>query len=651
MAWESSISDFACVCPVSGEDSSAAVTRLLGKFSSFASFADFSSYIPNFNGLSATQILSPVQIANLALTEDVLSDSSKAELLITGVSGLSFTQLDGFLSSFQATAEQKNIVSLPNLSIRASLFSAIYSTVSRQYSSFSTEQWISYWQGKFRLFLPSITESQIQLIPNNINCNAFQTIISACGSQYSAFSEGIKQAIANKASSYLSAQKIAAGSACPTNTGDSGVWLNSNFGSFSKYFTLTAITNIFPGFQVLSAVNYLTAEQLGSYIANKDILADQDKIAQVLTGISSATIGSFMDAFNAAASQMGITSISNAQVKTFFLGEIFCKLGSAFSSFTSADYISWFQGRLTFFTSSIDAKALGFLPTDIDCDSLAAIIGGLKDVQHPSNPDAVYNFAKSVLQAQLANNGVACTANGLDSRGWLIKYFGQYISSATWSDISGLYPNFQVMEVTDLLTQVQLGSAVSSTSIIHNSTAITTLVYSFSGTIEEFYSFVGSIRNNVLLNPSLMSNPKVKESFLMMIAQVVFSSFTDMSLSTTQNWITEIGFLLPSINATMLDFIPNDISCDQYQSIVSALDATYSTLTIQKKKDIATFEMNFLTSKANIDGSPCSDGIRNTAQYAQKNFGTFCSEITADDVAVFYPSLDTVSFTQYCSLS
>ncbi|XP_063788898.1 uncharacterized protein LOC134944245 [Pseudophryne corroboree] len=438
------------VCPVSGEYSTTAVQRLFGKFSVFVSYADIQRYIPSFDGLSAIGVLSPDQIATLTFSGDILNNQDKAQILIQTLSGFSFTQLDSFLSSFQTTADQNNKISLPNLSIQSSLFNAIYAKVSTQFTIFTNAQWTDYWQGKFSLFLASITDTQIQQIPNNINCNAFQTIISALGSQYNALSGDIQQSIFNKAKSYLTAQRIATGSACPSITGDSGMWLKANLGAFSSYASIGDILAINSGFQVLSSVKSLTAQQLGSYIANNAILSDQNTITTVLDGINSQNIGAFLDTFNAACSQNGITGITNAQVKSLFLGEIFCKLSSAFSSFTVNDYISWFQGRLTFFVNSVNAKALGFLPVDISCDSLSAIVGGLTAAANPENPSDVYSFIKSVLNNQLSSTGSSCTGGGLGSRGWVLQYFGVYITYASWSDIVLLYPTIKVVSCVDI---------------------------------------------------------------------------------------------------------------------------------------------------------------------------------------------------------
>ncbi|XP_075035380.1 uncharacterized protein LOC142097443 [Mixophyes fleayi] len=636
------------VFPVSGEDSSAAVTRLLGKFSVFTSYGDLQRFISNFNGVSAVPILSPQQMADCALSGDVLSNEAKAQAIIAAVSNLSFIQLEIFLSSFQATAEQKNIVSLPNLKIRGFLFSAIYAKV--QFSSFTDDQFMDYFFGKLNLLLPSMTASHFQQIPDSINCAAFRIIIAACSSHYKVLSEVDKKGISDQALTYLKTQKMSTGSACPTNTGNSGELLNSNFGLFSEYVTLGDILQLYEDFDCLSAVKYFTPMQLASCTVNSDALTDKDKMAKCTDETNSDTIGYFMDAFNDGLSQKGITELPNVQVKKFILGEVFCKLRPILPSFTTTDCTNWFQERLKLFRDSIDAKQLSYL-SDSSCDCLSAIMGGLNEAENPENPGSVCDFVIQALQKKKSDTGAACTGNGLDSGVWLVKYFGKYSASAEWSDIFYLNANFQVVENADKLTPVQLAKACTNTNIIRNVTAIDIVVSTFTGRVSDYQSFLETVRDVVLKDSSLMPNKKVCGSFLMGAANIMFKGVPELSLEQTKHLVTTMDYLLPSINATVLDQMPMDISCKQYQIVVEGIVQNFGISPIQMKKDIIAFQLTFLNEKVVTDGDACSAGIRNSAQYAEKNFGESCSMIPAEGVAAIYPLIDQIHFTQYCSLS
>ncbi|XP_040297350.1 uncharacterized protein LOC121008721 [Bufo bufo] len=248
------------------------------------------------------------------------------------------------------------------------------------------------------------------------------------------------------------------------------------------------------------------------------------------------------------------------------------------------------------------------------------------------------------------STGVACTSADLNSRLWLQKYIGKYIASGTWQDIKSLYPNFQVMEVTDLLTRVQLADASATSSIISNYTAVSTLLFSFSGSLDDFGAYLDTFQNYALKNPTLLS-PKIKEAILMAVADALFPLVGSLSVQVTEEWLNRISFLLPAINSTILGEIPLAISCDKYQLFVTAFDGVYNSLKSTTKQDIATFQKSFLVNKYTMEEDGCSLGTSSTASYIQNNIGLFCKQFTAAEVIQFNPAISEVSFTEFCNLS
>ncbi|XP_069840173.1 uncharacterized protein [Dendropsophus ebraccatus] len=631
-------------CPKSGESSRDTITRIFGKYRIYATFADLNTYVNPLNGLSAIDLMSPTQKANLAFTDGILSNTTKAQVLVDSIANMTFSELDTFLSSFQDIAQQQGISSLPNPEIRDNIFDPIFQTTSVEFYHFTNGQWDSYWNYKLKPFLPSLTTRQVQQIPEGINCNAFQSFISGCSSRYNELTNAVQDAIYRKAYNFLNNKKTPSGPACPVNSGGSGAWLDANLGLFSELASVSQIIILDPGFIVTEAIAHLTANQLGVYVASNDVLSDKDKIAKVMGGITAETIGDFMDAFNAGAVKAGISQFGSAAVKKFFMGEIFCKLGSIFSSFTASDYTDWFQTKLKLFVPSIDAKSLGFISTDITCDSLGAIMTALNSVKNPENPDAVYSFSRSVLEAKQD----ACTT-GMDSRTWLVTYFGQYASQGVWSVFVSLYPNLQVTEVTDLLTASQLASASSSSSSSSSFSTITTVLLSFNGSIDDFLLYMNTLKLSYLQGSSILANPKVRDILMMAVADNVFPYFPEFTLETTKSWLNAMSFLLTSLNGTTLQPMPLTISCPQFQAFVHSVNLVYSSLTLVRKQDFANFVVTYLTSQFNQTSEACTTDQYNTAAYVQANMGQFCAQITAQQVSKFY-AVNEVSYNNVCNM-
>ncbi|XP_053327437.1 uncharacterized protein LOC128501828 [Spea bombifrons] len=606
---------------------------------------------PDFDGLGAIDSLSAEQVGDLAFSGDVLNNESSAGVLVNSLDRRPFNQMDSFLTSFEANAEQRGMVSVANTNIRSSMLNVIYGKLSSHFHSFTIEQWRDVFLFKLRFFLGSITESQIDLLPGNIDCDVFQIIVSALDRHYQDLSPGARQAFYQKAKAYLLAKKQGTESACGAKTSGSVGWLLANLGSFRALASYQDIISLKPDFMFTDAVLILNEKQLASYSVESDALRDKDKIAKVFTGVSNLDLGAFLDAFNLAAEEKQLTQLPSSEVRKFFIGEVFCQLGRRFSLFTTADFTNWLQVKLKLFTSGLNAKTLGFIPVDISCDSLAAIIQVLSNVQNLEFSEDIYTFLQSVLESQLKNSGSACTSAELSDREWLLKYFGKFSTYAKWSEIVALHPTFQGLNTADLLTDTQLASASVSTFIISNVTAINDLFLSISGDSDFLLNFLGSLGDFVLKDSSLLANTKVRDAILMNTAEIVFVDFNTYSLAKVQNWMTTISFLLPGINATMLDFISLDLPCAYYQVVIHALDKVFPSLTSNKKNEVANFAKKYLAHQQRENDNICLPASGEVIEWINNLLGRFCRVLTVSDIQTFYPDLDTVSYTRVCVLS
>ncbi|CAM4519061.1 unnamed protein product [Lepidochelys kempii] len=325
------------------------------------------------------------------------------------------------------------------------MFSAIFSKVRGQFTTFSIFQYKDWFQNKLGLWLASINASALATIPQKIPCGVYQIIMSGLDSSFQDMSPASQQDVYNFAKDYLTAKASQGGAPCTENTQGSLGWLHANLGSFSTLSTYGDLIGINADFSAVDAVAGLSPVQLASYVLASDVLWDSDKAGKVFGSLNSHTTGEFLDAFNAAAQQRHLSQLPHANVRRFILGEIFCHLSTVFKLFTTEDYVVWFRERLTLFLSSLHAQNLGFLPTDMSCDSLAAIVKILSD--HTANgtyenPEDIFSFIKRVLHFQLQNSGSACAQGITADRQWLLKYFGLFTAYGLYSDFITLKSRF-----------------------------------------------------------------------------------------------------------------------------------------------------------------------------------------------------------------
>ncbi|CAH2307396.1 Hypothetical predicted protein [Pelobates cultripes] len=636
-------------CPVPDESSSQWIERLLKRFFKYSKYTAITGIDSNFNGLQVINLLTPHQLADFAFTGNVLTNTESASALATTLGNYGFTQINDFLDSFNAAADATGTVVLPNRETSSSLLNVIYGKASAQFNGFTSDNWINFWSHKLRLFISGLTGDQINLIPFNIDCRAYQGIISTLSNNYDQLSNETKQAGFTFAKTYLLGRKQQTGSVCIPQTPGSSALLKYNLGSFQNMVSYQEISNLFQDFSFTDAAPLLDEEQLAYYSVKSGALRDTDKITSIMASVSNLDVGLFLDYFNLAAGEAGLTQLPNSQVRDIILGEVFCKLGLKFPLFSASDFTNLFSDRLKFFTSGLSSKTLGFINTDISCDSLAAIVQSLNDVVNLEHSQDIYNFQNSSLKLQLQNTGSACS-RGLNAREWIQKYFGKLIVSAEWSTITTYYPGIQASEVSDLLTNIQLASASTSSTIITNVTSISIIFSSASSDLSSLFGFISSLRSQLLQDPTLTLTAKVRDSLLSSTAEALFPVAGTLPLKDWQDWLSNLNFLLLSVNSTILQNFKNDLPCSHFQSLIKTLDSMYNTLSLKRKVDIFNYEVSYLTFQTQNNGDACLPSSGDTYDFIQTNMGRFCQQGSVSDIQGFYPDVDTVSVTRYCAL-
>ncbi|CAM4617430.1 unnamed protein product [Lepidochelys olivacea] len=470
--------------------------------------------------------------------------------------------------------------------------------------------------------------------------------MSGLDSSFQDMSPASQQDVYNFAKDYLTAKASQGGAPCTENTQGSLGWLHANLGSFSTLSTYGDLIGINADFSAVDAVAGLSPVQLASYVLASDVLRDSDKAGKVFGSLNSHTTGEFLDAFNAAAQQRHLSQLPHANVRRFILGEIFCHLSTVFKLFTTEDYVVWFRERLTLFLSSLHAQNLGFLPTDMSCDSLAAIVKILSD--HTANgtyenPEDIFSFIKRVLHFQLQNSGSACAQGITADRQWLLKYFGLFTAYGSYSDFITLKSRFHGQDSLDLFSASALAQLSAQSNTIYSTAAIQLVfqaIRSKEEPLQHFSIYLDDLNARLLKSSVLLGNSKVRDTMLMMSAEIVFPQITAMSLEDTTLWLHRLNLLLPGVNATTLGLLPLTMPCPFYQAVIKAAGGVYSALSARKRQDVYEFQKAYLNAQFTDSGSACEDGTHGTRDWLQKNMGEFCSVAQLSELQTFYPDID-----------
>ncbi|KAM4632469.1 uncharacterized protein O3C94_018987 [Discoglossus pictus] len=639
-------------CPGSGGDIKTALTVDFGKFVSLAPYDDLESIHPGFNGLDIIDVLTAEQCGGLILNGNILNNEANANIFAKKLQSFDFVQLDSFLTVFQANAIESNLISLGNAQVRSTLWNAIYNIFAGQINLFSQSQWTDYFESKLSLLLPGISEAQLEIMDGH-DCSILQIIISGLNKVYNSFDSAIQKAIYGKIYSSLSAQHQTTGSACALNVQGNLDWLQKNFASFSHEGSYNDFKSLKPDFIASDALPAFSAPQLAQYsVQSSDALKSTEMMRKIFNYIHSDNLGEYLEEFNIVAKQSGLTKLSSVEVRNFMADEIFCKLGSLFSSFSLEQYNLWFGQYLHFFISGLSARNLGSIPKDISCDTLALLSNVFSNSSKSEHPTDVYNFILSVLKAQFASSGSACVSESVSGKQWITTYFGSHAYSIQWSDISPIYPSLQVTEAAEFLSGQQLASAVTTTTVIFTIDGVRSALASFGNDPDMTYSFIKTLRIAAIEDSTLLSNVNVKSLILQQCAKVFFSNLGSASVVNAQQWISSLDFLLDRVNSTILEEFPLGTPCVYYKSFVSHLNTIYKDLTEKSQTDVYTFAKNYLSYQLANNGSGCTAGTSGFADWLVGYVGSnICSQGSAADIQPLNEDFSSAVFNGVCGIS
>ncbi|XP_068100265.1 uncharacterized protein [Hyperolius riggenbachi] len=636
-------------CLQGGAESSEATINKFGRFAPYFTVAQFKSMNPSFSGMSALSSLSSAQVATVCFDENAIFDQSKATQVTSIMSSYTFTQLDGFLRAFKSNADTNKLVSLPDATIASSFFTTIFNIVSSQFATFTDSQWSDYFGVLLTPFLPALNVEQIQKLPLSMSCSSFAFVVAGCNKYYERYPGDVQRAFFERIKAFLTSKQTSTGSPCVGNL-KSAMWLDSYMGYFSEQASTDEISAIYAQFSFVESINYLTPIQLGAYMASATVLTNAETVTKIMTSLNSQNIGEFMNSFNAEAEKNGITEINSADVRKVIITEIFCKYGTAFSSWMASDYSYLFTHTLRLVRTSLSTKAFSFLPSGLSCNAISSIMAPLISNSDGIDTKPVYDFVYTQLSQQLQQPGGSACTKGYDSRTWVLTFFGgaTYFQDALWSEIIILDPNFDVSSCADFMTSVQISASTSSVTVTRNVTTVVTILQTISGDLSNLAAFLDQLKAAIAVDPLLASNGKVFEAITEAVATYVFVTYDTLSPAEITAWMNRASVLYAYLNATYLEFIPLDVSCEQLQAVCGGLQKAKSSLSQGKQQGVSNFILGYLKYKYDNDGAACTSNSQSVGIWISNYLGGYCSLITFDKMNSIYPTLDTVSYGVMC---
>ncbi|XP_069590723.1 otoancorin-like [Ranitomeya imitator] len=448
--------------------SSSFLQQNFGKFSQFADYSDFVAFNKNFSALEVLHVLTLQQVASFSLELSASSDPTTVDNIVGTLHNTA--DLYDFLKYINNGLSLKNTSSL-NSALSQALLNKTFETVKANISAFTKSDWTQLLQGNLGAMIPEISSNQLSLIPKNISCDSYQTILGILDLNFPKMNSGNQQDIYKSLiKPYLSNK----GSDCSKNLSSSAI-LKQNLGKFSQFANYKDLEALnISGGEILSS---LTMQQVVDFSLDTTI---NSTVAAGIVGMiqNVSDVNTFLDSLNTAGSLNNVSSLS-PYLSQALLTKTFQMLKQNLNSFNNSDWAQLFQNKLSLVLPEIGNDQLSLIPTNISCTSYQTIFHSLQSsfskMDSKNREDAYKSFIKPYLKKK--GNAITCYNGSDPNASWLVDNLGSYMIYTSEEDLI-LFANESMLRTfandhscVELVTRLELpkDTAIYFTSLLTSS--------------------------------------------------------------------------------------------------------------------------------------------------------------------------------------
>ncbi|CAH2307385.1 Hypothetical predicted protein [Pelobates cultripes] len=488
--------------------------------------------------------------------------------------------------------------------------------------------------GPSQPFLPFANASIIECLQSqNATCELFQKLVQGLGQNYNNMPASKRQEIYPAIKSFLLNRKNITGSACAVN-GSSSAWIMQNIGNFSMVADFNDFFALNANITALEVLPFLSLPQLANVSVNPS-LVNSTMVSGVIVGLlqNKTDVYSFLMYLNASLNATNQSSL-NPILSQALLNKTFQIYGSNTTSFNNTELSQLLQNQLNFAITNVTLDQLSLIPPNISCQFFQAVIKGL-NVQYPNlKPDKQQEIFKSLIKPYLTQKGAACAVN-VNSTTWVNQNLGSFSHNADSMDFNGLNANFNSLDAVSVLTTSQVVGFVVNSGLGNTTNSSNIIV----GTLQnktDVFNFLNSLNGALAAsNQSSISSP-LSQALFNKTLQVLGSNITSF---TSSDWAQllqkDLKFALPSITGEQLTYIPQNITCSSYQTILQTLNAQFSNMSAKSQEQVYNSMIKpYLTQKGNMITCYNQTDANSTAWFVT-NMGSFFTYTSQGDLALF----------------
>ncbi|OCT64441.1 uncharacterized protein msln.L [Xenopus laevis] len=482
-------------------------------------------------------------------------------------------------------------------------------------------------------FLPYLNAPMMQcLVDKKAPCENIQELVKNIGMEDPGMTITNGKELFPILKSLLNVRQNSSGNACSKNVNSSN-WLANNFGQFAQFADYKDFTELNPNFTALDALTSLTLPQLATFSLQPNAAIDANATGQIMGVLKNSTdLQSFLNNFNLAVNNLSSIPRPLAQG---LINKTFQVLIPNLSASKSSDWAGVFQDNLKFVLPEITTDQLRILPSNFSCDSFQAVMKSMDLAFNQLKNIKQEDVYKVVIQPYLKNNGSSCSQN-VNTSTWVMQNLGKYMQFAEYKDLVALNANFSALDVLSSLTVPQVVNFSLESDAVNNANAVGQIMALFSnpGDVQNVLTTLNSAA--ALKNMSTIQRP-LAQGLINKTFQVLVPS---LSPSNSSDWAglfqDKLKFVLPEITTDQLKLLPQNFSCDSFQSVIKAMDSSFNQLKNAKQEDVYKV---VIQSYLKNNGSVCSKNV-NSSTWIKWNFGKYSQFAEYKDLVTLNPNFN-----------
>ncbi|XP_075755932.1 uncharacterized protein LOC102455891 isoform X2 [Pelodiscus sinensis] len=619
------------------------MTLSFRRFKTIANLTDFFALDSNFTGMAHLQELTAGQMAQLTLTQEVFLSVANIERVFDRLAEMPGPKgLAAYWDAFNIAYEEPPVLVLNiSMEVKHTMLARTMEQLRIALPTFTDAEYDLWFKKRLVVVLPSMKADVLHNIPINVSCSAYKSLIAGINTGFSDVPEDGKRDVYHYIVSFLTQTSQDTGAACYPRV-SARDWLVEYLGKFSMEASYAQLVSFFP--QPLDAyvvLDLLTPAQIGDMMVQSDTLTRMDRAAQLIQFFQQSTpedAQMILRKFTEAALREKISVLPDQAISQLLLQNYLAMMSRQMEAYTAPDWNATFQNQLRFLSPSFSKTSLALVIPQ-DYDSLVAIVAGLEGAHLHMTESSRRAVVLWIVQNLKALKGYSAES----TMEWIQATWRSFFFDATLEEVKSTNEHFNPAEFLGFLRADQLMEYVMTSDALFNVTTMIRVLRSLEGkdseiTLPKMDEFLTKF-NGALMRANLtgVHNAEVRQEMLTTLFTSLSKHFyTFMDLDYEAWFVERLKFLLPSMNADLLELIPADVSFPSYTAIIRSLDNLVPQFSPQTSHGIYNLIQRILGHQLNASETVFPGTYSNSQSFLQLIFYRFRQFANYTQLLTFY---------------